>query len=1421
MQSFNHIPPPPPTTASSFFTSTAYGSSVQTIKGEYHVSSLAPPPPSSPPPIPALPVSTNPPFSISKPSAPSFGEGATVSDQVRDGTSLQPGDVPLLNGSEMLSVPPPPLKPTEAKTIRRIEDLCQHIVKNGPGVEDVTRQSEYGNPEYEFLFGGGPRSEAAIGYEYFLWLKKKCLLEHKFHEEQSEPAVMPLEMDSSRQLNVLIASAGCTSTSDSDMEMEDDITLFDKEQEMNLSAETLLHIKEHDIKKQLHAPKISPERSLAQGKSSEQLSCESLFEQSEGLSSKPDLRFHSQVMDPVIAADRFLDSDPEKTVFSLPDNLNPSGASVASETINLKEHNEAIKGGSPIRLLQDYASDDDSENDDELLYKDINPSTVRPSLRPDASSSSRHTGRCVETVLVAESQHCIGKSKKVSRWQSESILSQKAADCSPVSPGEVKDGGRAAITTRKTDGYVDGNPGKQSSGKDVSSHADFRKKAASGGPNEGVTEKENEEKKAKFESASLKVDEFGRLARESSNDSDSDSRYANRCEKRGKRGRSRSRSRSRSPSPVDRRRTRRSSWRRKEKRSRSRSWSPRNRRSRSRSPSYRRAGEFSGLRSDWGRVPACFDFIRGRCDRGARCRYMHHEVGKNDTSRHQRSKQKYLEVPSGSKNYRTKKESNITSTKHPEHVRDEAHIQEMQDGKADWKKEDDLIDSQKSNIFGHGSQLIDSGMGKCQSPRGIAGMVQEKQIIPESSAEPKLQIPDNKTFWGEYHQPPSVDNFPSQFVDGADIRNSRDDTSREDLSSVKNPAIHQSQSHISVAEYQNGDCLSHEMEGSSVSDASPKQRTLTSPRKPSKNESFSSDVLPSQSLPNASSSQALSSEPVQFPAPRELSPLNYSVPTIPQQSLQLPPPPPLPHTHTANAPLLPQFPLDYSSMPHVASYPLQPVHVGNSQTYHASVASQHPQFSGTPNSSWSSLPPPPPPPPRLSHDLRFNAETATPGVSSQFQQSHFPLRNDFGFQIPAYPNELHSNSLHQARPSIQEPRQPNFEAENTQSGNSISQFGAPSLLRDDRFTHPPIPELNSSSSLGHGNLHQQSVASQELSVNRMLPFSHDVSKSSSDTHPFSHNQLSSGHLQYPLGDSSLTVPGKPGSMSQYPPDLLDGVSRFSAHYNPYASTFEQPFGSKFSSTAFSQDNGALSGNQYDTPFGLRHVAVHGQGLGSVGSRQATSSPSFDRAVGQILPTAGGEQYDPLFDSIDRSSNAKRKDHHGRKSEPVSESDPTERCGGSYKALDSEEKNRHEVAAVASTTSLENDEFGETADAEVGSVENESPREAVNVATAGEIGTETKSLGKKKKKKKDSRSTKPFKIAIADFVKDVLKPSWQQGNMSKEAFKTIVKKTVDKVSGAMKGHQMPKSQAKINHYIDSQQRKLTKLVMGYVDKYVKV
>jgi hypothetical protein len=78
--------------------------------------------------------------------------------------------------------------------------------------------------------------------------------------------------------------------------------------------------------------------------------------------------------------------------------------------------------------------------------------------------------------------------------------------------------------------------------------------------------------------------------------------------------------------------------------------------------------------------------------------------------------------------------------------------------------------------------------------------------------------------------------------------------------------------------------------------------------------------------------------------------------------------------------------------------------------------------------------------------------------------------------------------------------------------------------------------------------------------------------------------------------------------------------------------------------------------------------------------------------------------------------------------------------------------------------------------------------------------------------KDSRSMKLFKNAIAEFVKEVLKPSWRQGNMSKVAFKSIVKKTVDKVSSSVPSSHLPKTPAKIKQYVQSSEKKVTKLVM---------
>ncbi|XXG60803.1 hypothetical protein AAC387_Pa04g2626 [Persea americana] len=89
-----------------------------------------------------------------------------------------------------------------------------------------------------------------------------------------------------------------------------------------------------------------------------------------------------------------------------------------------------------------------------------------------------------------------------------------------------------------------------------------------------------------------------------------------------------------------------------------------------------------------------------------------------------------------------------------------------------------------------------------------------------------------------------------------------------------------------------------------------------------------------------------------------------------------------------------------------------------------------------------------------------------------------------------------------------------------------------------------------------------------------------------------------------------------------------------------------------------------------------------------------------------------------------------------------------------------------------------------------------------------------------KRSKDAKEMRMFKFALVEFVKELLKPTWKEGHMSKEAHKTIVKKVVDKVTGSLHGPHIPQTQERIDHYLSFSKPKLTKLVQAYVEKYLK-
>ncbi|XP_044476213.1 uncharacterized protein LOC123203834 [Mangifera indica] len=188
----------------------------------------------------------------------------------------------------------------------------------------------------------------------------------------------------------------------------------------------------------------------------------------------------------------------------------------------------------------------------------------------------------------------------------------------------------------------------------------------------------------------------------------------------------------------------------------SRGWSPKNRRSRSRSPGrqriwsrsfhYRHVGRFSNdsMRRERGQIPDCIDFSRGRCYRGASCRYLHHDSDRGEGSKYWRSKQLYLEVPRIPNNSNIHEDYKHNLSKASDKERNEVKITEMK---------------RCENVPGNSSgQLIDFHAIKSGSSREAAAEVSETQILEGQKEGPTALI--NK-IWRE-----SVESQNSKLVVG-------------------------------------------------------------------------------------------------------------------------------------------------------------------------------------------------------------------------------------------------------------------------------------------------------------------------------------------------------------------------------------------------------------------------------------------------------------------------------------------------------------------------------------------------------------------------------------------------------------------------------------------------------------------------------
>ncbi|GMH14964.1 hypothetical protein Nepgr_016805 [Nepenthes gracilis] len=78
--------------------------------------------------------------------------------------------------------------------------------------------------------------------------------------------------------------------------------------------------------------------------------------------------------------------------------------------------------------------------------------------------------------------------------------------------------------------------------------------------------------------------------------------------------------------------------------------------------------------------------------------------------------------------------------------------------------------------------------------------------------------------------------------------------------------------------------------------------------------------------------------------------------------------------------------------------------------------------------------------------------------------------------------------------------------------------------------------------------------------------------------------------------------------------------------------------------------------------------------------------------------------------------------------------------------------------------------------------------------------------------------RPFKFALAEFVKELLIPTWKHGELSREIYKTIAKKVVDKVIASVHEAHVPQTREQIDQFLSFSTTKLNQFVQAYVEKY---
>ncbi|RCV17092.1 hypothetical protein SETIT_3G191800v2 [Setaria italica] len=100
----------------------------------------------------------------------------------------------------------------------------------------------------------------------------------------------------------------------------------------------------------------------------------------------------------------------------------------------------------------------------------------------------------------------------------------------------------------------------------------------------------------------------------------------------------------------------------------------------------------------------------------------------------------------------------------------------------------------------------------------------------------------------------------------------------------------------------------------------------------------------------------------------------------------------------------------------------------------------------------------------------------------------------------------------------------------------------------------------------------------------------------------------------------------------------------------------------------------------------------------------------------------------------------------------------------------------------------------------------------------DVNNRVKACDRKNNVGSSDEKARDFRFHLAEHIKDLIKPIWKEGNLSKDAHKQVVKKSVEKVVDSIEPNQVPTTKEMIAKYITTNGSKIEKLVKAYVDRH---